>query len=487
MPVIVPLMHKTPFKLDTQRLVEASSPHAGVLATSRAFRSLGFPDLIDAHLALRTRQRGFSEAQMIETVLVLQTIGGDCPEDLGLLAGDGCLERGLGYRPPKPTTLREFLELFHDPDLEAQRPPRESQLSFIVPSSSAVQGLQEVQAGGVQNIAALYERHGQRLSIATIDQDATIIESHKKAAYAHYQGGRGYQPMIALWAEADLIVADQFRDGNVAAKQEPLGCARMAFEALPDTVDERYFRGDSACYETDLLQWLSAEDRHSEPGGRIGFAISAMMSTELATACRAVAEQDWVTFDEEQNGTKRQWAEVDFVPSQRYEHKHSRPLRYVGLRILKPQGSLFADGSDRHYHAVVTNLDWDAARLLEWHREKAGTVEHVHDELKNALAGGHMPSQRFAVNAAWLKLTALSYNVASAIRGLCLNGQERTARFKRYRLLMVHVAGRMNRNACVMRLRLCASQQTIARIRAVWEVFGLATQASYNRPWPRAG
>ncbi len=36
-------------------------------------------------------------------------------------------------------------------------------------------------------------------------------------------------------------------------------------------------------------------------------------------------------------------------------------------------------------------------------------------------------------------------------------------------------------------LRLCASEQTIARIRAVWEVFGLATQASYNRPWPRAG
>ena len=177
---------------------------------------------------------------MIETVLLLQTIGGDCPEDLGLLAGDGCLERGLGYRAPKPTTLREFLELFHDPDLEAQRPPRESQLSFIVPSSSAVQGLQEVQAGGVQNIAALYEQHGQRLSIATIDQDATIIESHKKAAYAHYQGGRGYQPMIALWAEADLIVADlivadQFRDGNVAAKQEPLSCARMAFEALPAT------------------------------------------------------------------------------------------------------------------------------------------------------------------------------------------------------------------------------------------------------------
>ena len=480
-------MHKTPFRLDTQPLQEAASPHAGALATSRAFRSLGFPDLITSHLPLRTRQRGFSEAQMIESVVLLQTIGGECPEDLGLLGADGCLERGLGYRPPKPTTLREFLELFHDPDVEAMRPPRESQLSFIVPSSSAVAGLQQVLSGGVQNIAARYEQHGQRLSIATIDQDATIIESHKQAAYAHYQGGRGYQPMIALWAEADLIVADQFRDGNVPARQEPLSCAQMAFAALPNTVTERYFRGDSACYETDLVQWLSCQDRRSEPGGRIGFAISAVMSKELVKACRAVTEQHWATFDEQPDGTKRQWAEVEFVPSQRYEHNQSRPLRYVGLRILKPQGSLFADGSDRHHHAVVTNLEWQAPRLLEWHREKAGTVEHVHDELKNGLAAGHMPSQRFAVNAAWLKLTALSYNVASAIRGLCLNAEERTARFKRYRLLMVHVAGRMNRNNCVMRLRLCASEQTIARIRAVWEVFGLATQATHARPWPRAG
>ena len=273
--------------------------------------------------------------------------------------------------------------------------------------------------------------------------------------------------MIALWAEADLIVADEFRDGNVPARQEPLRCARMAFEALPDTVGERYFRGDSACYETDLLRWLSSEERQAEPGGRIGFAVSATMSPELAKACRAVAEQKWVTFDEEPDGSKRQCAEVDFVPSQRYEHKHSQPLRYVGLRILKPQGSLFADGSDRHYHAVATNLDWDAARLLEWHREKAGTVEHVHDELKNALAGGHMPSQRFAVNAAWLKLSILSYNIASAIRGLCVNAtSNRLCRNPRALVSVVavsmasHSAGRhaTRRTTLVIRSCHCWSQ-----------------------------
>ena len=128
MPARLPTLAKTPFELDTRPLLEPSSPHAGVLATSRAFRSLGFPDLIASHLALRSGRRGFSEAQMIESAVVLQTIGGDCPDDLGLLAADGCLERGLGYQPPKPTAMRGFLELFHDPDLEAQRPPRESQL-----------------------------------------------------------------------------------------------------------------------------------------------------------------------------------------------------------------------------------------------------------------------------------------------------------------------------------------------------------------------
>ena len=479
-------MHKTPFHLDPNPLLEASSPHAGALATSRAFRSLGFPDLIALHLDLRHRRRGFSEAQMIESIVLLRTIGGDCPEDLYLLAADTCLERGLGYAPPKPTAARGFLERFHDDSLEKLRPPREQQLSFIVPSSLPVQGLQQVLAGGVRNIAVRYEQQQQRLSIATIDQDATIVESHQRAAFDHYQGGRGYQPMIALWAEADLIVADQFRDGNVPAKQEPLTCCQMAFEALPETVTTRYFRGDSACYESNLLDWLASPERAQEPGGGIGFAVSAMMSPQLAQTIDAVPEAEWTTFDTDPDGTRRQWAEVVYVPSKKSEHKHSQPLRYIGLRMLKAQGVLFADGTDRHHHAVVTNLDWDAARLLVWHREKAGTVEHAHDELKNGLAAGHMPSQRFAVNATWLKLAIMSYNIASAIKGLCFSPEERTARFKKYRLLLVHVAGRMNRNNCVMRLRLCACAQTIARLEAVWKVFDLPTQASRTKPWPRA-
>ena len=183
----------------------------------------------------------------------------------------------------------------------------------------------------------------------------------------------------------------------------------------------------------------------------------------------------------------RQWAEVDFVPGDQYERKDSQPLRYVGLRLLKPQGVLFRDGTDRHFHAVVTNQKTEGGRLLDWHREKAGTVEHTHDEVKNELGGGHVPSQRFGVNSAWFKIALLTYNIVSAIKGLCLDEEERTARLKRFRLLLIHVAGRMNRNNCVMGLRLCNDAQALKRMQKVWEVFELPTQATSAKALGRRG
>lgn len=474
----LPLLRKTPFILDPRPLEEATSSHAGLLSTSRVYRSLGVPALVEANLSLRKRKRGHCEGQMIESAILLQTVGGECPEDIHLLSHDPCLERGLGYCPPKATALREFLELFHDEKLEKLRPARKDQKSFIFPSSEPIQGLQQVQAGLVQRIAKLHAQRGQAQHLATVDQDATIIESHKKSALYHYEGGRGYQPMVAVWAEMDLVLADEFRDGNVPARQEPLSCAKLAFAALPGTITQRYFRGDSACHENDLIEWLKAPEREKEPGGRIGFAISAVMSPALGTAIRKVKEEEWKTFGQEEDGTSRQWAEVEFVPGEKYESKESFPLRYVGLRLLKPQGVLFADGSDRHFHAVITNEKTDGGRLLEWHREKAGTVEHTHDEVKNELGGGRMPSQRFGVNSVWFKLSLLSYNIVSAMKGLCLEGDERTARLKRFRLLMIHVAGRMNRNNCVMGLRLCNDRKVIERMKKVWEVFELPTQAT---------
>ena len=125
--------------------------------------------------------------------------------------------------------------------------------------------------------------------------------------------------------------------------------------------------------------------------------------------------------------------------------------------------------------------------MLDWHRQKAGTVEHTHDEVKNELGGGHVPSQRFGVNSAWFKISLLTYNMVSAIKGLCLEGQEQTARMKKFRLLLIHVAGRMNRNNCVMGLRLCNNAAALQRMQRVWKVFELPTQATSAKALGRPG
>jgi hypothetical protein len=44
------------------------------------------------------------------------------------------------------------------------------------------------------------------------------------------------QPMLAVWAKLNVVVANGFRDGNVPAMMDPLAVARKAFAALPETV-----------------------------------------------------------------------------------------------------------------------------------------------------------------------------------------------------------------------------------------------------------
>jgi hypothetical protein len=51
--------------------------------------------MISVNLQLRKRQLGFSEGQMIGSIVLLQSIVGACPQDTRLLADDPCLERGL--------------------------------------------------------------------------------------------------------------------------------------------------------------------------------------------------------------------------------------------------------------------------------------------------------------------------------------------------------------------------------------------------------
>jgi len=475
-----PLWAKTTFAVDPKPISEHLTAHGGMALLARSFRSLKLPGSCLANFdGFKTRARGFEIWQMIESTLVGLLLGADNVEDLDRLREDPSGERLLGYTPPSARTVREMLERFHDEaavtKAEAQA-QAEGRLAFIPEPTLWLDRLATVLGVSARATASV----GSRVRTATVDLDATIVESWKQAAKWTYEGVKGYQPVVAVWAEADAVLATEFRDGNVPAQMEPLRCAKAAFAALPGSMDGYGFRGDSACHENDLLGWLRNEDRLEGPKGRIRFAVSARMSPELHAACAVLPETAWRVFPgpkgkDDAAGRIREWAEVDFVPSEATERKDLTPLRYLGIRIRARQGELFEDGSTCRHFAVITNATETGSEVIEWHRQKAGTVEHVHDEVKNALAGGSPPSQHFGANAAWFMLNAMAYNLASAIRAAAPDPTLRTARIKQIRYRLFHVAARSARDRRKISVRFAASREWVRNFIAFFEVFKLRT------------
>ncbi len=247
-----------------------------------------------------------------------------------------------------------------------------------------------------------------------------------------YEGTRGYQPLVAVWAEQQLIVSEQFRDGNVAGGEDPLSSVQRAFANLPPWVVERFFRADSAAYYTPLLKYLVRE--------KIGFAISADMTKDLRACCTAVREKHWSVL-EEREGERVDLAEVEFTPGD--WPRDAKPLRYIALRFTPRQQDLF-DSKGVRYHAVVSNRDeLEAATIVRWHRQKAGTIEHVHRVLKDELGAGVLPSARFGANAAWFRINALTFNLLTVLKRRALPERLREARPKRLRYELFTLPGEL--------------------------------------------
>jgi post-segregation antitoxin (ccd killing protein) len=427
-----------PFDLDEVVDPSLVTSRAGVPLAIELFRQLGIAAAIDTQVAVKQRQRGLRPSQLVESLIALWVAGGERCQDLATLREDHALATLLGYALPAATTVRDFLEAFHADDL----PLWQAGPTAAIPAESApLRGL-----GTANHTLVAGLQRGRPVPTATLDVDATLVESHKEAATVAYDGTRGYQPVVVVWAEQDVIVHDEFRDGHV-----PAGCGNprlleRAVAQLPAGVTQVRLRADSALYETAVLRWCESHG--------IEYAISADLSAQLAAEIRRLPARAW-QLEREDGEARREWAEVPYVPSDG-DHRKGRPClrRYLAIRITPRQGSLFADGSAVKHFAIVTNRAGDGLALLQWHRQKAGTVEHTHHILKNELAAAALPSGKFGANAAWFRLNVLTYNLLTALKRLTLPGDFATARPKRLRFLLFNTVGKVVQHARRTLLRL---------------------------------
>lgn len=387
-----------------------------VLETLMAF---GVTKAIRENVKLRGARK-FDSVDNASAVLLTMVAGGDTIEDTRVLRDDEALKKLLQSEIASPETIRQWLYEFHDSTLveqAAQQAEQSGARAFVPDESKPLMGLIPARAALIEEAQ---RRFPQRE--ATVDIDATIEESHKKEAKPHYLGGRGYQPMLSTWVEQDLIVFDEFRDGNVPAQQDSLEVVKKSFAALPASVEVRRCRGDTQLYSPAVLEWLT--------GNQIEFAIGAQKRESFLTACAAVEEKMW------QHVATRPDTQVDavfleYLPQRMQEIPG---LKYIAVRMVPRQADMLEDGRRRIvYLAVVTNRPGSAAEVLRWYWQKAGTIERVHDVVKNELGGGVMPCGRFGANAAWFRLATIAYDVLSVMRKMG-DPELRDARPKRLRL-----------------------------------------------------
>ena len=168
------------FEIDPQPLEECVTALGGVPLLVRAVRSLDVPGSVQRHLQVKQRERGFDEATYIESFLVLNAVGGDCLEDFDPLREDAGLAEMLGHEMPNAAAARKFLYEFHDPEkLErAQQELASGRVSYIPEESGQLRDLAQVNEDVIQELG----RRCPEQKIATLDLDATVIESWKREA-----------------------------------------------------------------------------------------------------------------------------------------------------------------------------------------------------------------------------------------------------------------------------------------------------------------
>jgi hypothetical protein len=167
---------RLPFELDVGAEAGALTAWGGVPLVIEAFRTSGAAAVLDAAVVIKRRKRGLPTSELVEGLLALWAAGGERCEDLEQLREDAALALLLGHAFPAPQTARDFLEAFD----EAAPPLWRGERCAVVAEGERLQGL----AAG--NRRWLQERSPQ--AVATIDVDATILKSQKRAALPTYDG-----------------------------------------------------------------------------------------------------------------------------------------------------------------------------------------------------------------------------------------------------------------------------------------------------------
>lgn len=471
-----------PYKYEKEKTSSGMTSLAGLPIYLDLASVLNLGVSITQHLHIKIQ--GWTDEQIVMALILLNLAGGDSVDDLRLLEGDEgfckILRRielaGLKRKKrreierrwrkekhrsvPSPSAVFRYLAAFHEDH------PRIEGRAIIPPLTESLSALERINA---HLIAAVHRK--KPIDHATLDMDATLIETSKKDALFSYQGYKAYQPLNTYWAEMGCILHTEFRDGNVPAGHEQLRVFLHALSLLPPEVKTVRLRSDTAGYQHELLSYCDRgkDDKLHERFSRIEFAIGADVTKEFKKAVREVGE--WHPIHDKKGQITGEWAEVCFIPNAECTTKKGQPYRYLAIRELMKQPHLPMDGlpfqtiafdtTQYKLFALVTNMDWEGETLIHWYHKRCGKSEEAHAGMKDDLAGGRLPSGKFGENAAWWSIMILAHNLNTAMKNLVLQGSWIARRMKAIRFHLINLPGRILKHARELAVRLSGDHPSL--------------------------
>ena len=403
---------------DDHRLVA----NAGLLLPVTLAGRLGLSELVESHLDLGDALGRANAGDKMLTLVASALAGGDCIDDADALRSGGT-GRVLGCAVKAPSTLGTFLRSFrwgHARQLD--RVSRE----LLTRAWSAGAGPSD--------------------SPLTIDLDSTVCEIYglgKEGARHHnYTGQRGYHPLIAVAAGTGDVLMARLRKGRA-------NTARGAAHFLRETVSRvRHagatgaltVRADSGFYTHDIVAVCRNND--------VRFSITVRQHRSLRDLIEAIPETDWTPIPYWMEGAA-DVAETTYTPFG--GEPDTAPVRLIVRRVRPTPGSQLALFASYSYHGFVTDREGDTLQLEADHRRHA-EIENAIRDLKYGVGLNHLPSGRFAANAAWMAVQILAHNLARWTARIGLAEQVVTTKSLRRRFFSL--TGRLTRSARRLTLHL---------------------------------
>ena len=379
---------------------------AGLVPVLTLARSAGLQELAQTHLSVPT-DKGANAGLKVTSLVAGMVAGADSIDDMALLRHGGMGR--VFARAYAPSTLGSFLRTF---------------------TFGHVRQLDAVASRFLTRLAAqapLIATSSDTSDRVMVDIDDTIIEVHgytKQGSGYGYSGVRGLNALLVTVSSdesAPVVVAQRLRKGSCGS---PRGAKRLVTDALKVVASmstaKPLVRADSAFYGSATV---GAAIRG---GGEI--SVTVRMDPKVKAAIATISEHAWTpieytdaVFDEQSQTwvSRAEVAEIEFTAFTSRPKAEQVTGRLVVRRIpdLNPKSS---HGQETlfdtwRFHALFTTTDpkdADTVAADKTHRGHA-IIEQVHADLKHS-ALAHLPSAKFAANAAWLVLAVMAFNLTRA-------------------------------------------------------------------------